>query len=150
MSKQNKADFAAALPTLIQDNTTALNTPTVHRSVETNMADSVGWLEDANTWEAAQYFTGGIRWGVYRGADITKTLATETLHVITGSVATDRTLPATSTGKTYIIKNQGTVDVTINRGADAIFTFESVNTFILVPGSQAWIVSDGTFWNVVN
>jgi hypothetical protein len=151
MSKQNKADFLAVLPTLIKDGSSKEITPIIHRSVITNKADSVGWLEDANTWEAAQYFTGGIRMGVYSGADITKTLSTETLHVITGAVATGRTLPASMvTGKLYIIKNRGTTDVTITRGSNGLFTFDYLDNFILVPGSQAWIVGDGTYWSVLN
>lgn len=72
--------------------------------------------------------------------------------VFTGTTAT-WSLPALSgtSGQVFYVKNRGSGNLTIDiTGAPGSFIFKTiaVASFILVSGSSARILSDGTFWNV--
>ena len=153
MTQQSRAVFKTFKDTQFADNTTEAITEETERDVHENIADSVPFLTDTNTFTSASVniFNGHVRVGVVRSGAATATLATETLHVITGSSGTDRTLPSSLiTGKIYHIKNEGTVSVDINQGGGSsqLFT-DSVQTAIsLAAGKEMRIWCDGTYWQV--
>lgn len=74
------------------------------------------------------------------------------MWTFTGTVAATWTLPAlaNNTGLEYLVKNKGTVDLTIQRaGTDQLYTTTAVNTITITPGSSARIVNDGVHWAVL-
>lgn len=117
MTKQTKSLFLARLPIEIENNTSGLNTPTRHRTVETNMADSVGWLEEDNVWEGGQSFIPNVV-----GTTTPITMNGNTFfYVYTGNSNVTWTLPAGTNGLSYRICNFGTAQLTIApNGSDSI------------------------------
>lgn len=149
MSKQSKAAFAAALSTYIEDNNIKSNTPARHRTVETNMADSVGWLEDANTWEAVQTLQSLLRYSVevFDGT-ATETISTKNLNVITAGTTTVN-LPASPTaGDWFKIKNRSGGDVTLAGNGNNLYNYASASSITMIDGAMVEVYYDGTYWNV--
>lgn len=74
------------------------------------------------------------------------------MWTFTGTTAATWTLPslALNKGIEYVIKNKGTVDLTIQRaGADQIYTISAVNSITVTAGSSVRIINDGVHWSVV-
>ena len=159
MAQQTKAIFLAGLPVLLPDNTTRIIDPDRHRSVETNMADSVGWLTDNNQWSGSNAFGSYVRVKVVRMDALNAKIGTEYMHTIFGETPGTREVsrpsaannydPETGTGRIVILKNQSAVDVpVIGSVNDQFFTWQVVSSFTLVPGQMVTLISDGTYWNV--
>lgn len=101
MTKQSKSVFQAALTTLLNDNTTADITPAKHRTVETNLSDSVGFLSDTNTWEKGVKHTPTVS-----TTTSSFTMSADVYHyVFNGASAGDWDLPAGVDGMTFVITN---------------------------------------------
>ena len=150
MALQNKAAFDAALTTYLPDNTTQLISPLDHRTVETNMSDSVGWLSDDNVFTGSNSFQGHLKLSVNVFTGTTETFAADTFQIFSGGTACVATLPALTglTDKLYKGRNRSAVNLTIQRaGSDQIYGGSGlVTSFVVYPGESFEIINDGTYW----
>ncbi|MCR9252297.1 MAG: hypothetical protein NXI20_17865 [bacterium] len=151
MTKQTRSGFKASKNTLLEDNTSEDITPKDVRDVQENIADSAGFLDDDNTWEENNNFTGHFRRGVKRSSSTAETLGTETFYIVTAGSSATLTMPsAMQTGKEYRIKNDSAYNVTIQKNGsnEDLFTSSAVSSFTILPYSSINIIGDGTYWNV--
>lgn len=71
------------------------------------------------------------------------------MWVYVGSAASTWTLPAivNNAGLSYVIKNRGSADITVQRaGSDQLYSSSAVTTVTIATGSSLRIVNDGMFW----
>lgn len=82
----------------------------------------------------------------------TLTLGANVAYVFSGTTTT-WTLPAVgaATGRTYLIKNRGSGNITLNTsgGGNDIYDSAATNSLTITPGTAIRLVSDGTFFLVM-
>ena len=117
MAQQSKAAFDAALSTYINDNTNGEVTPADHRTVETNMSDSVLWLEGSSALTAV-------------------TPATDDKVVIRDTSDSDNLKTVTAQSIADLATTSGIVRTTINLSSGQILALNTTPIeLIAAPGS---------------